>query len=299
MAIPDFQTVMRPLLVAYSAGEARRIIDAEADVADAFALSDAELAEMLPSGRQQKFKNRVRWAATYLKNAGALERTARGVYRITDRGQQLLEANPTAVGVATLNQFEEFRAFHSGSGTRASATTVDLPETSTPEEQIEEASTALRQAVIAELRERIAAMTPADFEQLVLDVLGAMGYGVEAGVRTGRSGDAGIDGVIDEDKLGLDRIYVQAKKWADTVHRPVVHGFVGALTGARASKGIMFTSSTFSAGAQEYAAGVSPRVILVDGARLAALMIDFDVGVTTREVFRVKQVDSDYFAQDE
>lgn len=301
MPIPDFQTVMRPLLECYVDGAPRRIAEAEAQLGREFGLSNEELAEMLPSGRQQKFKNRVRWAGTYLKYAGALERTERGVYRITERGTALLRDNPTGVNVATLKQFEEFRAFHAGTGdggVPAEATT-DAIEASTPEEQIAAASNALRQALIAELRERIAVMTPAAFEQLVLDVLTAMGYGATGSrLRTGRPGDAGIDGVIEEDRLGLDAIYVQAKKWADPVQRPAVQGFVGALQGARATKGIMFTSSAFTSGAEEYAANVSPRVILVDGQRLAGLMIDHDVGVSTRERYLVKHVDSDYFGDE-
>lgn len=302
MPIPDFQTVMRPLLDCYSNGAPQRILDVEDELGRQFGLSDEELAEMLPSGRQQKFKNRVRWAATYLKNAGALERTERGVYRITQRGTDLLAANPDSINVSILRQFEEFRSFHAGSGDGgASLAAVEAAHepTITPEEQIAEAHGALRSALIVDLQERISSLTPAAFEQLVLDVLAAMGYGASgAGLRVGGPGDAGIDGVIKEDRLGLDVIYVQAKKWADSVQRPAVQGFVGALQGARATKGIMFTASSFTRGAEEYAATVSPRVILVDGRTLAELMIDHDVGVSTREVFRVKRVDSDYFGDD-
>jgi restriction system protein len=252
---------------------------------------------MLPSGKQQKFKNRVRWAATYLKNAGALDRAERGIYRITARGTDLLAQNPVSIDVGTLKQFDEFRAFHTGTSDAVAPSSPSvIAEATTPEEQIIAASEALRQALIVELRERIAALTAAEFEQLVLDVLRAMGYGASGtGLRTGGPGDAGIDGVIEEDRLGLDVIYVQAKRWVDPVQRPAVQGFVGALQGARATKGIMFASSSFTSGATEYAATVSPRVILVDGARLAALMVDHDVGVSTRDVYRVKHLDSDYF----
>ena len=240
---------------------------------------------------------------TYLHHAGAMERTGRGIYCITPRGIDLLASHPSSINVAALKQFEEFRSFHAG-GTGAGTPVLEgdpnlVDDVMTPEEQIAAAHVALRLALIAELRERITALTPAGFEQLVLDVLAAMGYGASgSGLRTGGSGDAGIDGVIEEDHLGLNVIYIQAKRWADTVHRPAVQGFVGALQGARATKGIMFTSSSFSQGAEEYAATVSPRVILVDGQRLASLMIDHDVGVSTREVMRVKIVDSDYFSED-
>jgi restriction system protein len=299
VAIPDFQTIMRPLLQAYADGLPKRIAEAEVELGESFGLTPDELAELLPSGKQQKFKNRVRWSATYLKNAGALERLERGLYRISQRGRDLLEANPASINIATLNQFEEFRAFHSGSGGNETPGLTTGEEPATPEEQIASAASALRQALIADLRDRIAAMTPVGFELLVLDVLAAMGYGASGSqLRTGGSGDAGIDGVIEEDRLGLDVIYVQAKKWTDPVQRPAVQGFVGALQGARATKGIMFTSSSFSRGAEEYAANVSPRVILVDGQRLAALMIDHDVGVSTREVLRIKNVDSDYFGDE-
>ncbi len=177
---------------------------------------------MLPSGKHQKFKNRVRWAATYLKNAGAIDRTERGVYRITERGAGLLSANPVSISVATLNQFDEFRTFHAGGGEGTSKSVVAVAEpAATPEESMAVAHAALRHALVADLQERIAAMTPAAFEQLVLDVLSAMGYGASgAGLRTGGPGDAGIDGVIKEDRLGLDLIYVQAKKWVDPVPRP-------------------------------------------------------------------------------
>jgi restriction system protein len=198
-----------------------------------------------------------------------------------------------------LSQFPEFAEFRKGSGTRRSrpgavvATEVStVAESATPEERIDAAYQELRQALIAELRDRIAAMSPSAFEDLVLDVLHAMGYGdgtEDSRLRTGRSGDAGIDGVIREDRLGLDVVYVQAKRWEATVGRPVVQGFVGALQGARASKGIIFTASDFSAEARTYAATVSPRVILIDGERLAALMIDYNVGVSERETYPVKR----------
>jgi restriction system protein len=180
------------------------------------------------------------------------------------------------------------------------ATTV-VTETATPEERIDAAYQELRQALIAELRDRISAVSPTAFEDLVLDVLYEMGYGdgtEHSRLRTGASGDAGIDGVIRSDRLGLDVVYVQAKRWEATVGRPVVQAFVGALQGARASKGIIFTASAFSGEAQEYAAGVSPRVVLVDGERLAALMIDHNVGVSDRETYAVKRVDSDYFGDE-
>jgi restriction system protein len=307
MPVPDFQTLMRPLLEEYGAGEERRIADVRAALATRFGLTEEELAERLPSGLARTFDNRVGWAATYLYRVGLLSRPRRSVYAITDRGREVLAANPERVDLSVLSQFPEFAEFRKASGTRRSRRGIEVTEapavaeTATPEERIEAAYQELRQALIAEVRDRISAMSFTAFEDLVLDVLHAMGYGdgtEDSTLRTGRSGDAGIDGVIREDRLGLDVVYVQAKRWDATVGRPVVQGFVGALQGARASKGIIFTASAFSSDARDYAASVSPRVILIDGDRLAALMIDYNVGVSDRETYPVKRVDSDYFGDD-
>jgi restriction system protein len=306
MTVPDFQTLMRPLLQQYAGGDEKQIADARAELAREFDLSDEDLAEQLPSGLARTFDNRVGWAATYLHRTGLLARPRRSVYAITERGRDLLAANPDRVDLGVLSQFPEFHEFRKARGRRrrrAPDSTVELVETTsaTPEELIEAAYQELRQALIGEIQERIAAMSSTAFEDLVLDVLYGMGYGdgtEHSRLRTGASGDAGIDGVIREDRLGLDVVYVQAKRWEATVGRPVVQAFVGALQGARASKGIIFTASNFSSDAEAYAASVSPRVILVDGERLAELMIDHDVGVSVRETYPVKRVDSDYFGDE-
>lgn len=309
MAVPDFQTLMRPLLEEYAAGGERRIAEVRAVLATRFELTEEELAERLPSGAAKTYDNRIGWAATYLYRVGLLMRPQRSVYAITERGREVLTANPERVDLGVLSQFPEFAAFRKPSGPRRmrDATTVATleanvtAETATPEERIDAAYRELRQALIAEVRDRISSISPTAFEDLVLDVLHAMGYGdgtEGSRLRTGTSGDAGIDGVIREDRLGLDIVYVQAKRWEATVGRPVVQGFVGALQGARASKGIIFTASAFSSEAQQYAASVSPRVVLVDGERLAALMIDYNVGVSDRETYAVKRVDSDYFGDE-
>jgi restriction system protein len=306
MAVPDFQTLMRPLLEEYSAGGERRIADVRTLLGTRFGLTEEDRAERLPSGLARTFDNRVGWAATYLYRVGLLARPQRSVYTITDRGREVLQANPERVDLSVLSQFPEFAEFRKASGTRrtraeTSVTAVTGIETATPEERIDAAYQELRQALIADLRDRISAVSPTSFEDIVLDVLHAMGYGdgtEHSRLRTGASGDAGIDGVIREDRLGLDVVYVQAKRWEATVGRPVVQGFVGALQGARATKGIIFTASSFSADAEAYAASVSPRVILVDGERLAGLMIDHNVGVSDRETYAVKRVDNDYFGDD-
>ena len=299
---------MRPLLEEYVSGEERPIADARAALGQRFELTDEELAERLPSGLARTFDNRVGWAATYLYRVGLLVRPRRSVYEITERGREVLAANPERVDLTVLSQFPEFAEFRQAGGRgrarRRGGGPVEGPavtETATPEERIDAAYQELRQALIDDLRDRIAGISPVAFEDLVLDVLHAMGYGdgtEDSRLRTGRSGDAGIDGVIREDRLGLDVVYVQAKRWEGTVGRPVVQAFVGALQGARASKGIIVTASTFSGDAREYASGVSPRVVLVDGERLAALMIDHNVGVSDRETYAVKRVDGDYFGDE-
>jgi restriction system protein len=303
VAVPDFQALMRPLLEELASGDERPISDVREGLAERFALTEEELAERLPSGLAKTFNNRVGWAATYLYRCGLLERPRRSVYRITERGRVVLAENPERVDLTVLAQFPEFEQFRSARGGRRRTVVITPPDqaTATPEERMEGAYQELREALIADVRERISAMAWSAFEELVLDVLEAMGYGDEgegARLRTGASGDSGIDGVIREDRLGLDVVYVQAKRWGASVGRPVVQGFVGALQGARAAKGIIVTASSFSADAREYAATVSPRVVLVDGARLAELMIDHNVGVTARETYTVKRIDSDYFGED-
>lgn len=307
MTIPDFQTLMRPLLQEYATGDERRIADVRAVLATDFALTEEELAQRIPSGLAKVFDNRVGWAVTYLYRVGLLARPRRSVYAITGRGREVLAANPERVDLGVLGQFPELAQLRKPVGAREKrgevvdvATTVVI-EAGTPEERLGVAYEELRSALIAEVRDRISAVSPTAFEDLVLDVLHAMNYGdgtEDSRRRLGGKGDAGIDGVIREDRLGLDVVYVQAKRWEATVGRPVVQGFVGALQGARASKGILFSASSFSAEAHEYAGSVAPRVVLVDGERLAALMIDHNVGVIDGESYAVKRVDSTYFGDD-
>jgi restriction system protein len=290
VAIPDFQTLMLPLLEEYADGAERRIRDVRAELGRRFDVTQEERAARLPSGAAKTFDNRVGWATTYLHHAGLLDRAGHGVYVIADRGREVLAANPERIDLNYLSRFPEFVEFRKSGGAVPGDTGKPGPrdDEATPEERIEAAYQELRQALIAELQEKIAVMSPEAFEDLVLDVLYAMGYGdgtEDSRVRTGRSGDAGIDGLIREDRLGLDSVYVQAKRWQGTVGREVVQGFVGALQGARASKGIMFTASSFSRGAEEYASSVTPRVVLIDGQRLAGLMADHDVGVSNRETY--------------
>jgi restriction system protein len=310
VAVPDFQTMMRPLLVALEDGAEHAIKEVREQLIRDFALSADDLAEELPSGRAKTFPNRVGWATTYLYRCGLLERPRRSVYRITDRGRDVLAKNPDRVDLKVLAQFSEFAEFRQAQGS-----TSDLPKLGiaappeavheqTPDERIDAAYRELRAALAADLLERIAEQPPEFFEQVVLDVLHAIGYGGtrEGSMqRLGKSGDGGVDGVIREDRLGLDLIYVQAKRWQNPVGRPEIQKFFGALHGQRATKGVFIATSTFTKEAIGYADNVTPRVILVDGNELAELMIDYDVGVTVTpaRTYRLKLLDLDYFASDE
>jgi restriction system protein len=307
VAIPDFQTLMRPLMVLLEDGQewpARSIRDA---LATQFELTPDELEERLPSGRDSTFRNRVGWALTHIYQAGLVDRPRRAIYRLNDRGRKLLAVEPLRVDLRVLDQYEEFRAFRSqdppstdkgGPTPNATASLADVTTAGTPEERAEAAYRELRAALASDVLDRVREQTPDFFEQVVLDVLQAIGYGgprEDAAERLGRSGDGGVDGVIREDKLGLDLIYVQAKRWANTVGRPDIQQFVGALNGQRASKGVFITTSTFSREAVEYADTVNPRVILLTGKQLAELMLDHDVGVTVATRYDIKRIDLDYF----
>jgi restriction system protein len=303
--VPDFQTFMRPLLAHHEDGEEHEIGTTRSALADEFGLSDEDRAERIPSGRVTTLQNRVGWAATYLFRAGLLERPRRAHYRITARGKETLNEHPERIDLAVLRQFEEFEEVRKAGKSGAAEETSDegSAEVETAEERIDAGYQELRSALIADLLDRVREGDWDSFERLVLKVLRAMGYGGPEGAieRLGGHGsDGGVDGVIREDALGLELIYIQAKAWQDrTVGRPDIQQFIGALHGRQANKGIFITTSKFSPEAQEYADGVSSRVILIDGPRLAELMIDHNVGVTTRDTYEIKEVDLSYFAPEE
>lgn len=306
MAVPDFQACMHPLLVALEDRSERSVTELRSALIDNFSLVQADLDERIPSGRVTTFQNRVGWAITYLFRANLISRPKRAVYRITDRGLFVLEQNPERVDLKVLSQFEEFEDFrqtkHGGSASTADEPSEVSGEQQTPEERIDSAYRELRTALAAELLDRVFEQSPEFFEQLVLDVLHAMGYGgsrEDSIERLGQSGDEGVDGVIREDRLGLDLIYVQAKRWSGVVGRPEIQKFFGALHGKRATKGVFITTSNFSKDAVTFAEGVTPRVILVDGKELAQLMIEHKVGVTTSREYEIKRVDLDYFVTDD
>lgn len=304
MPIPDFQSLMRPLLQFAADGNAHSIRDGLDRLAAEFNLSNDERKELLPSGRQEVFTNRVAWAKTHLRMAGLIEAPARGVFRITDRGQQILIKHPERVDLRILREqpgYLEARDTKKEKGTNKNTEADATDDAQTPEEQIEAAAVALRENLGEEILAKMKAASPSFFERLVVELLVRMGYGgtrKDAGRAIGRSGDEGIDGIIKEDRLGLDVIYIQAKKWEATVGRPEIQKFAGALQGFRARKGIFITTSDFSKEATEYASRIDSRIVLIDGDTLWNLMIDFGLGVSTVASYEVKKLDNDYFDEE-
>lgn len=299
MAIPDFQSVMRPLLEHLSDGKERTNQETLESLAELYRLTPAERAELLPSGKQPVFVNRVAWAKSHLKRAGVIESPSRAVYRITPRGRELLKTVDGPINMKVLERFEEYQRYRGGrSAAGGSAEQEPSSDVMTPEEHIEHGYTQLRTRLIAEIVDNVKQCPPGFFERLVIELLVAMGYGgsrEDAGRAVGGSGDGGIDGIIKEDRLGLDTIYVQAKRWDSTVGRPEIQKFAGALQGVRARKGIFITTADFSKEAKQYAERIESRIVLIDGQELARLMIDHDVGVSRVEAYEIKRLDSDYF----
>lgn len=304
MAIPNYQEIMLPLLRLAADGQVHRYRDAKEELAGHFILSDEERRELLPSGRQPTFDNRVGWARTYMTKAGLLVAPRRGQFEITERGRNVLEQGPTHLGIADLERFPEFLAFRNLRRDRSEIEVCEAQNAisdATPEEALERAYQNLRQNLGAEILETVKGCSPTFFEELVIDLLVKMGYGGsrrEAGQAIGRSGDEGIDGIIKEDRLGLDIIYIQAKRWNGVVGRPEIQKFAGALQGQRARKGIFITTSSFTREAYDFVSAIDTKIILIDGAALTEYMIDNNVGVTTEATFEIKRIDSDYFTEE-
>lgn len=276
--------------------------ETEDALASKFGLTPAERAELLPSGQQGIFKNRIGWARTYLKKAGLIESPKRGVFRITARGHEALASKPERIDARYLEQWPEFIEFRDFSKPNALPPHAAKPAVlqRTPEEEIEQAYQGLRVQLAQELLSKIFDCSPSFFEQLVVELLVKMGYGgsrKDAGERIGQTGDGGIDGIIKEDRLGLDTIFIQAKRWQTGVGRPEIQKFVGALQGQRARKGVFITTSYYTADAIDYASRIDTNVVLIDGQQLANLMMDFDVGVTASASYVLKRIDSDYFEE--
>ena len=307
MPIPDFQSVMRPLLESAKDGRDHTVRDTLDSLAKHFSVTDEERRILLPSGRAELFTNRVAWAKTHLRMAGLIENRSRGVFRITNRGLEVLRANPKRIDLRVLQAEPPYAAARVRKRPEDSAEEREKAgvrleqEPRTPEEVIEEAYVSLREILAEELLERLKTASPEFFERVVVELLVKMGYGgtrKDAGQAIGRSGDEGIDGIIKEDRLGLDLIYIQAKRWEQTVGRPEIQKFAGALQGFRAKKGIFITTSDFSGEAKHYADKIESKIVLLDGQQVAELMIDFSLGVSVVASYEVKRVDGDFFSEE-
>ena len=305
MPIPPFHEIFVPLLRRSADGKDWTLAALRGPIADDFGLTDAERAELLPSNTQTRFVNRLCWAKIHLERAGLLTRVRRGVVTISDAGRKVLAENPASIDLDYLDRFESFRAFRQQRSTEEAPATEAAPEPvsveETPDAILEKAHGALNDELAAQILDEIADRSPAFFEKIVLDLMKAMGYGgwgEAAGRLTGAGADEGIDGLIHEDRLGLETIYLQAKRWAGSVGRPDIHKFVGALHGRRARKGVFMTTSTFTREAIDDAGQIDTKIVLVDGRTLARLMILHDVGCSPAQTYVVKKLDSDYFVEE-
>ncbi len=288
---------MLPLLKLAKDGEDHLMREAFEQLAKIFELDEDDRKELLPSGTQTVWENRVGWARTYLKKAGLVEYKKRGSFTITKIGKDVLTQNPSDIDNKFLMQFPDFVKFK----TRTKESDTEDPDEKTPEEILEYSYQNLRDTIAQDLLSNVKSCSPEFFERLVVDLLLNMGYGGsrrDAGEAIGRSGDGGIDGIIKEDKLGLDAIYIQAKRWENTVSRPEIQKFAGALIGQQAKKGVFITTSSFSQGAKEYANRIESKVVLIDGERLAQLMIDYNIGVSKIKSYEIKKIDTDYFTEE-
>ena len=302
MAIPDFQTLMLPLLKFVSDQKEHTSQEAIDVLALEFGLTEREKNSLLPSGRQSVFVNRIAWAKSYLKQAGLIESPRRGFSRITPEGQGVLQQSPSRITIKFLEQFPEFLEFRArGKKEAPLLPNNEIALESPPEELLEAGYQALRSRLVSDLIQQVKTCSPRFFEKLVMELLVKMGYGSnlkDAGRLTGRSADEGIDGIINEDKLGLDVIYIQAKKWEGPVSRPEIQKFAGALLGQKAKKGVFITTSSFTGEAKDFAAKLDSKIVLIDGELLAQLMIDYNLAVSTIATYEIKRVDSDYFIEE-
>jgi restriction system protein len=289
---------MLPLLQLAADGTDHSLRTTIDELAEVFHLTSDERQVLLPSGRQATFDNRIGWARTYLTKAGLLEKTGRGRFRITDRGRECVAQRPATLNVKYLERFPEFVTFQTASNQPVAQLPPSMGQPGTPEEVLEATYQELRTALGQELLQRVKESSPSFFERLVVDLLVRMGYGgsrKDAGEAVGQSGDGGIDGLIKEDKLGLDVVYIQAKRWEGTVGRPVVQAFAGSLEGFKAQKGVLITTSKFSQEANDYVRAIQKKIVLIDGDGLVRYMIDHGVGVTEVVSYTVKRLDLDYF----
>lgn len=301
--IPDYQQIMLPLLKFTGDSKEHSIREAINHISDVFHLTEVLRQEKLPSGQQTIIENRVGWARTYMKKAGLLESARRSYFNITKRGLDVLKHNPAEINQKFLEQFPEFLEFkkikHDKEGIEEQESDNSHPQT--PQESLEYGYQKIKRDLAQDLLTQVKQCSPSFFERLVVELLLKMGYGgslKDAGKAIGQSGDGGIDGIIKEDKLGLDTIYIQAKRWEGTVGRPEIHKFVGALQGQRARKGIFITTSEFSKDALNYVVNIESKIVLIDGDQLAQFMIDHDIGVSKIATYEIKKIDSDYFIEE-
>jgi restriction system protein len=301
MAVPDFQSFFKPLLEIANDGKEHSINEARLLIQKNMGLTEDDLKELLPSGTQTKFDNRVAWAKSYFTQAKVFDSPKRGYFIITDRGRELLLQNHEKIDVKILKQYPEFIEFHSSKSDKSEIHEELVSQSETPEETLQKSYQSIRNDLSAELLNRIKINTPQFFENLVVDLMISLGYGgsrSDAGKSIGQIGDEGIDGIIKEDRLGLDVIYLQAKRWEGTVGRPEVQKFVGALHGKRAKKGVFITTGKFTSDAISYVETIDPKVILIDGRTLTDLMIDYNLGVSITVKYEIKKVDNDYFEEE-
>jgi restriction system protein len=305
MPIPDYQTLMLPVLRLACDQQEHKFKDSVQLLSAEFSLTDEEQNELLPSGSQAVFNNRVGWARSYLKQAGLLTSPKRGYFKITEQGIKLLVENPEKINVSLLERYPEFQEFKNRkkdqTKTNGANDFIEMVSSETPEDVLASAYLSLRKNLEDEILFYVKDSTPSFFERLVVDLLVKMGYGgnrQDAGRALGKSGDGGIDGIINEDRLGLDVIYIQAKRWEGTVGRPEIQKFAGALQGQRARKGVFITTSNFSKEALDYVSMIESKIILIGGERLASLMAEHNVGVSVVGQYEVKKIDSDYFDEE-
>jgi restriction system protein len=300
--IPDFQSIMLPFLQILADGEEHTTLETNQKIAIHFRLTEEELNEFLPSGAAKTFPNRVAWTKSHLKMAGLLENVKRSSFKITEAGKRLLETHPIEINLKVLRTIPAYIERTGRTREEDSVLNVDSSQLSaTPEEILENSYLNIRKNLAQELLFKIKSSSPSFFETLVIELLVKMGYGgsiKDAGRSIGRSGDEGIDGIIKEDKLGLDVIYVQAKRWENVVGRPEIHKFVGALAGQGAKKGVFITTSRYTNDARDYQPRNETKIVLIDGEQLAELMIDHNLAVSTVNTFEIKKIDNDYFGDE-
>jgi restriction system protein len=301
MAIPDYQGLMLPLLRFLADGKEHNLPEATQVLSDQFDLAPEERQQLLPSGQQTIIRNRIGWARTYMAKAGLIDSVRRGYWQISSRGKDVLTDNPERIDGHFLQRFPEFVTFRDLHHEKEQEPSVASPSIDTPEEELGHAYQRLREDLESELLQQVKTASAAFFENLVVQLLVRMGYGGnlhDAGQAVGQSGDGGIDGIIKEDQLGLDAIYIQAKRWDANVGRPEIQKFAGALQGHRARKGVFITTSGFSQDALDYVERIESKIVLIDGPTLARYMVDKDVGVSTTETIYLKKIDFDFFNEE-